>query len=134
MYYSRKSFHPPILRDPKENCILLSGGNVLKDRRQIYQACLQHYKPVSHGDSLNYESALDKFSSVCSFKKAPLSPSPKELGESGGEDHQPELKGMTATSLVHTCILGKVSGCGDQRTTPRIKAVKVCAQTREKEL
>lgn len=89
---------------------------------------------MSHGDSLNYESALDKFSSVCSFKKAPLSPSPKELGESGGEDHQPELKGMTATSLVHTCILGKVSGCGHQRTTPRIKAVKVCAQTREKEL
>lgn len=36
-------------------------------------------------ETLNYESALDKFSSVCSFKKTPLPPpSPEELGDSGG--------------------------------------------------
>lgn len=69
--WSQKPFHSRISRAPKESCALLSGGNVLKDRRQIYPASLQHYKPVSHGDSLNYESALDKFSSVCSFKEIP---------------------------------------------------------------
>lgn len=71
--------------------MLVSGGDVQKDRRQIYQACLQHYKPVSHGDSLNYESALDKFSSVCSFKETPFPAIPRELGDGGGEGRQPEL-------------------------------------------
>lgn len=84
---SKKPFHSHISRAPKESCALLSGGNVLKDRRQIYPACLIHYKPVSHGDSLNYESALDKFSSVCSFKETPPSPpSPEEWGGNGGEE------------------------------------------------
>lgn len=35
-------------------------------------------------ETLNYESALDKFSSVCSFKDTPPPPSPEELGGSGG--------------------------------------------------
>lgn len=46
-----EAFHSPILRAPRESRTLLSGGDVRKDRRQIYPACLQHYKPVSHADS-----------------------------------------------------------------------------------
>lgn len=75
-----KAFHSCILRAPKETYRDLSGGNVLKDRRQIYPVCLQHYKPVSHGDSLNYESALDKFSSVSSFKETLPATLPKGMG------------------------------------------------------
>lgn len=75
-----RALHSRILRAPKGMYRDLSGGNVLKDRRQIYPACLQHYKPVSHGDSLNYESALDKFSSVSSFKETPPATLPKGMG------------------------------------------------------
>ena len=118
--------------------MLVSGGDVQKDRRQIYQACLQHYKPVSHGDSLNYESALDKFSSVCSFKETPFPAIPRGIGcwwrggeaarAGGGEGDGDDFK-----LPLCACIPGKVSGFGQSRTTPRIKAVKVCPQTQEKE-
>lgn len=81
-----RALHSCILRAPKETYRDLSGGNVLKDRRQIYPACLQHYKPVSHGDSLNYESALDKFSSVSLSKRLPRHP-PQRDGVTGeGKD------------------------------------------------
>lgn len=108
--WSKKPFHSHISRAPKESCALLSGGNVLKDRRQIYP-CLKHYKPVSHGDSLNYESALDKFSSVCSFKGTPPPPLPQRNGVVV-EGKNPQLKGARQLPLC-TCILGGVSGCGD---------------------
>lgn len=32
-----------------------------------------------------------------------------------------------------TCILGGVSGCGDQRMAPRTQAAKVCPQIKETE-
>lgn len=48
-----------------------------------------------------------------------------------GEDQPPELPRDVHSLPCH--ILEKVSGCGDQRTTPRIRAVKVCPQTKEKD-
>lgn len=88
---------------------------------------------MSHGDSLNYESALDKFSSVCSFKETPPPRSPEEWSGGGRvENLQPELKGLSVASLVHL-YSWRVNGCGDQRPAPRTKAVNVCPQAKEKE-
>lgn len=57
---------------------------------------------------LNYESALDKFSSVCSFKEDPLPPcSPEKLGDSGGGGSVAGAEEVAAASL-EPCILGKV--------------------------
>lgn len=84
-------------------------------------------------ETLNYESALDKFSSVSSFKEDPLPPpSPEKLGDSGGGGSAARAEGLTAASL-EPCVIGKVRGPCFQRTTPRIRAVKVCLQTKEKE-
>lgn len=83
--------------------------SILKGRRQIYPACLKHYKPVSHGDSLNYESALDKFSSVCSFKETtlpPLSLSPKGISEEGEEQW---FKGWLQFSCVLVFLVRSVA-------------------------
>jgi hypothetical protein len=88
---------------------------------------------VSHGDSLNYESVLDKFSSVSSFKETPVPPSAKELGDrKGGGVAAGASTGPSQLPLA-AYILGKVTGCSDQRMTPRIKVVKVCPQTKGKD-
>lgn len=103
---------------------MLVSGDVQKDRRQIYQACLQHYKPGSHGDSLNYESALDMSLSVCSFKETSFPPSPGELGDAeGGETARAgsgEGNGDDCKLPLCARIPGNVSGFGKSRTTSRI--------------
>lgn len=46
-----KAFHSHILRAPGEELHAAVWGQCSEGQRQIYTACLTHYKPVSHGDS-----------------------------------------------------------------------------------